>query len=81
MKHLRDLAIYAIAALVSCGLALTAVFGFGALVDEVQAASPAATGNACVEIGNVRGAYVGKCIDPDNGLEFYFGPGWIEVLE
>lgn len=66
------LAIIAIAAIVAFGVPLFA---------PVQAASPAATGNACVEIGNVRGAYVGKCIDPDNGLEFYFGPGWIEVLE
>lgn len=82
MKHLRDLAVYAIAVLVGCGLCLATLFGFSALVDEVQAASPAATDNACVEIGNVRGVYIAHCVDPDTGRELYANSiGFIEVVE
>lgn len=82
LKHLRDLAIYAIAVLVGCGLCLATLFGFSALVDEVQAASPAATDNACTEIGTAGGRTVFRCIDDETGLVLFGNDaGFIQVVE
>lgn len=41
----------------------------------------AASENNCVEIGTIGGAVIGKCLDPDTGIEFYFGPGQIKFVD
>lgn len=86
LKRLRDAGLYLIAILIGSGLALSVVFGFGALVDEVQAqttqVSSSGSDNACIEIGNVRGVYIARCVDPETGQELYANSvGWVEVVE
>lgn len=83
LRRLRDIAIYFIAVLVGCGLALSVVFGFGALVDSVQAAAPTGGAeNGCVEIGTIGTVTVGRCIDPDTDTVIYGNSvGWMDVAE
>lgn len=72
LKRLRDIAIYAIAVLAACGLALSMVFGFGALAKEVQAAqsvaAPATSDNCTLE-GTVAGIETFFC-EGDMGPDY-----------
>lgn len=48
----------------------------------VQAASPAATDNACTEIGKAGGRTVFRCIDDETGLVLFGNDaGFIQVVE